>query len=117
MKNRIIKFRVWDKDNGISESFGLFERPAQAFRKDIELMQFTGLLDKNGKEIYEGDILKWNSFIPDSVEGRNEKRFRNRVVNWGRGEWILDDDTNWCLGIYSNIEILGNIYENKELLK
>ena len=57
---REIKFRAWDNVDYMSSPFTLQdiqERKIQ-FTSDAVLMQFTGLLDKNGKEIYEGDILK-----------------------------------------------------------
>ncbi len=88
------------------------------WRVDINTVsQFTGLLDNKGKEIYEADILRWCNWVIDSPEAKDENRYRNRVVNWGIGKWILDDDKYWSLGIYSNIEIIGNIYENPELIK
>lgn len=74
----------------------------------LELMQVTGLLDKNGKEIYEGDIVRDGSEI--------------FAVQWvaDTGAWgILDSDESMAwLGDYNiSCEIIGNIYENPELLK
>lgn len=77
---------------------------------DIELMQFTGLLDKNGKEIYEGDILKSDR---DSI----------LTINWchERYGWLLFfKDKNEGTIFFDNvdgIEIIGNIHENSELIK
>lgn len=80
---------------------------------EIELMQFTGLKDKNGKEIYEGDIL----------ESRPKKDVRFEVC-FG---WNTDGNTwGWCLkskdhtysmdDVVNKMEVIGNIYENPELI-
>ncbi len=87
---------------------------------DLILLQFTGLHDKNGKEIYEGDILQWTD--GDMWKG---------VVEWSEGDadFLLDNpqaslggfETNPTLngldGIRSRgYSVIGNIYENPELL-
>jgi len=79
--------------------------------KDIELMQFTGLKDKNGKEIYEGDILtsnyivSWNNKLCGFIVKHSNKLLGYPLYETGG---LLD---------LSLTEILGNIYENPELLK
>lgn len=122
---REIKFRAWDKDLKqmffefkITSSKGEVVTPSIFICCDdsIELMQYTGLRDKNGKEIYEGDVI-----ILDNSDIGGEK-----II----GEIIwCDDQTLGCLGfglwtkkgylhtnLLGHIEVIGNIYENRELL-
>ena len=78
---------------------------------EIELMQSTGLKDKNGKEIFEGDIVR----VLDStytVFYDNEKGSYRLKPHDDR--WNVDYMSNFSHG--GNFEVVGNIYENKELL-
>jgi hypothetical protein len=125
MKNREIKFRAWDKkkkemiyyDNDShdelvfnlnSGEFLLWSDGGSYETKDLVLLQFTGLKDKNGKEIYEGDIIAYDG------KGREIVEFENGCfwVNLG-GE--LPVPLFAQMGI--EFEVIGNIYENKDLLK
>jgi len=81
--------------------------------KDFTLMQYTGLKDKNGKEIYEGDVIE----LLNASDNYGTRRNR-RVVEWRAGLCTLG--FNLGIGRKRNgcvYEIIGNIYENPELLK
>lgn len=80
------------------------------FKQDeFVLMQSTGLTDKNGKKIFEGDIIKINKISKAIIEFKNSGFF---IVEKGYNDQLLNNFVN-----YKVIEVIGNIYENKELLK
>lgn len=92
--------------------------------KDCFIMQYTGLKDKNGREIYEGDILKLiNVFSTEIIEVKQPELFEcDAFMVYGYkfcSGWFIDDYNNLNLRrFYScNPEVIGNIYENPELLK
>ena len=112
-----IKFRAWDKKKNTwlnmdkyainpDGGLGLLYCGDQDFiiedNVEAEIMQYTGLKDKNGIEIYEGDIIKIN----------NTGFYETLVVEW---DYIV---LSALMNLYSRDakEIIGNIYENKELL-
>jgi hypothetical protein len=106
---RIIKFRAWDKVNKHIISWKDFQELDYPFTlfahiEDYqwELMQYTGLKDKNGKEIYEGDIVRQGETITSII--------------WESPGFIMEKPTLVSEKI-KPIEIIGNIYENPELLK
>lgn len=121
---REIKFRAWDgsrmcavtqlefgiNDGIIMGSFGWYGGMVGAV--GVKIMQYTGLKDKNGKEIYEGDIVNVEPFT---------KTGRIEVVGWYApimGSITLHpfqgDAYHW---LSQDCEVIGNIYENPELLK
>lgn len=112
---REIKFRAWNGEemfeNVQNIEFGAF------LGGDYEVMQFTGLKDKNGKEIYEGDLVKSGNGRIWMVEFGDwtYTELRQESDQYGfflRGE---DDNTIAVTGAPYG-EIIGNIYENPELL-
>ena len=79
--------------------------------EDLELMQSTGLVDKNGKEIFEGDIVKMSKDV------YSEPTYYEVVRHYG-GAYRLESKQHGCeLWLrHTDCEVVGNIYENKELL-
>ena len=92
---------------------------SNAYLKDVKLMQSTGLRDKNDKEIFEGDILT-NGM--DIVDVRNHETLgfytlvNGREVFFGHGTSIEEFEED-IEGFTEIAEVLGNIYENPEILK
>ena len=79
--------------------------------EDVILMQSTGLFDKNGKEIFEGDVVKMSKDV------YSEPTYYEIVRHYG-GAYRLDSKQHGCeLWLrHTDCEVVGNIYENKELL-
>ena len=120
---RDIKFRVWDNErnamfNSKSVDIDFFEGKIEITSdtirydevytdeiKDFELMQYVGCKDKNNKEIYEGDIVKTKEHIGQII--------------YSKGMFFIDVKGDFYLPIYNVsefMEVIGNIYENPDLL-
>jgi len=111
---RDIQFRAWDK-----------VKKTMYYMNDVELhtielwelnhgqifdfMQYTGRKDKNGKEIYEGDVVRY------AIEGHIQKTpyAIKDMIEWFEKMYDTDSYYRWDIG---SIEVIGNIYENPELL-
>ena len=131
---REIKFRAWDKklkalryftnpkdgllyQDGemiVSSGWDSYDMPTfdEPDNDRYILMQYTGLKDKNGKEIYEGDIIQW-------AEEHHGKR---EVIRWSNEEsaWVCYNPTDcgsWLSGISDIGKVIGSIHENPELLE
>lgn len=155
---REIKFRAWHKEWSPQESefqgqkingmeavrdlhetkkgkwqVGMWNWKCSVPLEEVELMQFTGLLDKNGKEIYEGDIVKkqqgeylWIYEVGTKENFGNNlyllKRYQNFDVDEEKEAYVFRDKyflgkESWDMLIGSDREIIGNIYENPELIR
>ena len=119
----IPRYRAWDKRNNkmrVVESINFNRGEFQSIgygitslrgADEIELMQSTGLKDKNGKEIFEGDILTSQNY---PVKGVVE--FRTDLGLWVH--YLKGYNYFEYLGnVAGSKEIIGNIYENQEILK
>ena len=136
---REIKFRTWDLEKKDMSYFGLIELaccdeylfkpteyPDSPFKpqtgKLVELMQYTGLKDKNGKEIYEGDVVECKVMRDDNLDYWMEKPPRYFVGWVESGSWGLkprekSSFREMPFGLSLHWEVIGNIYGNPELLK
>ena len=125
--NRIIKFRLWDSYNKCFtkyHSFGGFVNPIKSGEDTVELahlagyelMQFTGLTDKNGKEIYEGDLVKANT--PYSTNDLKQVIWDDKRAGFYlKCDFVAYDPKNLYKMSAFKMEVVGNIYENPKLLK
>lgn len=124
--NREIKFRVYDKDFkkmrylNTEHDFICFDEEGNGYYHNMQtglgewfsdLMQYTGLKDKNGVEIYEGDIVR---LVYDNIEHIYQIIFDKEELDFKatNGEENYGGDFQY-LGCCEEIEVIGNIYENE----
>lgn len=108
---RKIKFRAWEKN--LKEIIPVYDisfenkiinsKSAWRFFHEVELMQYTGLEDRNGKEIYKGDIIKFFDGLKYIVD-----------INDFTQEFVIDSDRGQerLSQVYQEVEVIGNIYIN-----
>ena len=130
-----LKFRAWDsaKKEMFKDTFAITESgqvvvveqesvaspPDYVFVEHLVIMQSTGLFDRNSKEIFEGDIIANG---PDVMCMKRHNTLGFYVEKKGRVEFIadgavLDEFEEDAKEIADSLEIIGNVYENPELLE
>ena len=126
---RDIKFRVWDNNLKVLYTPEMDKEEKNLWRisanggdfthsyDDGILMQYTGLKDKNGKEIYEGDLIH----VEEYYSGDIRIKAYNGVVEFDDGAFCINsihanEELNEATIYNYQIEIIGNIYKNPELL-
>ena len=123
-EQRVLKFRVWggffsmggspECENEMYGPYDIEELAEEEPPDRVHIMQFTGLLDKNGEEIYEGDILGPFKWHPGPT-------LRNMVVRWDVYKWRLfmpgdPGEIDRSIATMRDAVVLGNIHENPELM-
>ncbi|MCM6948416.1 YopX family protein [Staphylococcus aureus] len=118
----MLKFKAWDKDKKVmsiideidfNSGYILISTGYKSFN-EVKLLQYTGFKDVHGVEIYEGDIVR-HSEKPNPCFC-----YPFKVIQARTGEWRLDNFRCGTVLAFSNqdeLEVIGNIYENSELLE
>lgn len=110
---RELKFRTYDfvmqRYDDAPEMYATTDGHLEPSANKI-VEQYTGLKDKNGKEIYEGDIVEYDWYI---IGDKPAYRTKEQVVFDDMGARLGDDRIRNC----TNVEVIGNIHENADLLE
>lgn len=128
IEKREIKFRAWDTEGKLMRTIFLinskgvpldvgFGKPEPKLKNEFVLMQYTGLKDKNGNEIYEGDILSYcnKEAILLMKWGENDAGFVYEILA-EKNENVIAYD----IRLYRSeveFEVIGNVFETPELLE
>lgn len=112
-----LKFRAWDGKKIIDDVIPasetsiieLYDRYEWGETEVKAVEQYTGLKDKNGKEIYENDIVEYDWYI---IGDKPAYRTKEQVVFDDIGARLDTDRIRFC----TNVEVIGNIHENADLL-
>lgn len=111
---RTIKFRVYNKKTKVlTQPHAISSEILD--NHNLIVMQFTGLLDKEGKEIYEGDIVLNHFKKQKLIVFWDTEIIGTKGGGWNYKKFENDEDMTWRIES-ENIEVISNIYENKDLI-
>ena len=122
---RDFKFRAWHDDTKTMVYFGLgqdnirfLDRNGDPYhlelRFDTPVMQSTGILDRDGNEVYEGDIIKYYYWNPDMTHPKIAKI----AYSTEHGSFMIFGIESWAIWFVHGpvVEVIGDIYETPELM-
>ncbi|PFL23223.1 hypothetical protein COJ07_06500 [Bacillus cereus] len=127
------KFRTWDKTAKVMEQYhhlqlspnGELYHDGMNVTDNYEIMQYTGLKDSDGTEIYEGDVVTWYNPLIETGErmtgvvvyDTKQATYKKCPINLYKANAGNGGYTGYEFRWYDKVNVLGNIYKNQELLK
>ena len=125
--SREFKFRIYSFISKSFIYFDIYDYPQGIAGGVSEPQQYLGRKDVDGKDIYDGDLVELHTAANDHVVGVKENHYGLYQIYWDqkyklkeiKPNWflkVIDNDYNDC-GNFNIMKVVGNVFENKELLK
>ena len=122
--SREYKFRIYSFISKSFIYFDIYEYPQGIAGGVSEPQEYTGLKDKDGKEIYCGDIVELHTAANDKAKGIKDNHCGLYEIYWDRKYKLKEIKPNWFFKVVDNdcasfniMKVVGNVFENSELLK
>ena len=117
-KNMCTNFKIFDNIMYfMDKNTGVWFHEKYKAKERFALMQYTGIKDKNGKEIYEGDIIKYKFLYDRRLNHISPVKFLETEASFGIKDIYGNEIPLYRITANNYFEVVGNIYENPELLE